>query len=83
MNSCYDLYQYYSYSLSYVYFISLADVLLLEHLLSKELTRKMSFHPRLVVYNHMCRAFFRLCMLWHVSGMWYKILAYGTQIAGY
>ena len=51
------------------------DVLSPEHLLSKELIRKIPFHPQIAVF----------CMFMHalVSGIWYKILAYWAQIVGY
>ena len=40
---------------------------------------KMPFHPHIGVYNHCtCVEFFT-----YRSGIWYKILAYGAQIAGY
>ena len=39
--------------------VNIPDILSPEHLLSKELTRKMPFHPLIVVYNHCtCVEFF-------------------------
>ena len=51
MNACHDLYDdiIHIHLATYSYFTSLANVLSPEHLLSKELTRKMSFHLWLLV----------------------------------
>ena len=63
--------------------VNVPDVLLPEHLLSKELTRKIPFHPHIPVYNHCtCVEFFvsNICVHALVSGIWYKIALMGHKL---
>ena len=50
--------------------VNISDVLSPEHLLSKELTRKMLFHPHIVVYNHCTCVDFLHAIHALVSGIW-------------
>ena len=63
--------------------VNVPDVLSPQHLMSKELTRKCPSTHTLLFIHCTCVEFFGCNICFGIWNIWYKILAHGTQIAGY